>query len=87
MPEKLKAQRRLAPVSLLGCPWCGERPEYQRAAKDPNNPPYGWPETLLHDCKVIGIQICIRYDNFGPPYDESKDIFAAWNTRKQPNHD
>ena len=72
-------------MPLLGCPWCGEEPEYQPAAQSLAHPQYGWPHTLVHNCKIAG-HICFRTDTL--KIEDTKDaLFAAWNTRKQPNGD
>ena len=65
---------------LLGCPWCGKKPEYTPACLDTNNPPYGWPHTLMHNCKVIGRQICIRHD-YTNTEDTKEAVFKTWNSR------
>ena len=69
---------------LLGCPWCGEQPEYQPAAQSLVHPQYGWPHMLAHNCKVYGAQIRFRTDTMKIE-DTKEALFAAWNTRKQPN--
>ena len=81
-----EAKPDCAPLGLLGCPFCGEQPEYSPAAKDPNNPPYGWPHTLNHNCEVIGRQICIRCD-YSKCEDTKEAVTAVWNTRWHPNSD
>ena len=74
----------IAPKDLWGCPWCGAQPEYQPAAQSLAHPQYGWPHMLVHNCKVYGAQICFRTDTLKIE-DTKEALFAAWNTRKQPN--
>ena len=69
--------------ALLGCPWCGEQPEYQPASQSAAHPQYGWPHTLVHNCAVAG-NLCLRTDTL--KIEDTKEVlFKAWNTRKQPN--
>lgn len=78
-----------APSALLGCPWCGVLPEYQPRAQghtDADGHTYWWPHQIVHNCKVLGQQICVRAHTAGLP--ESKEsVFSVWNTRaaRKPN--
>jgi hypothetical protein len=64
---------------VLGCPFCGEMPEYSPRAQG-HAPEYWWPHTLNHNCKVVGQQICVRAHNAGLP-DTKESVFQIWNTR------
>ena len=81
--ERTQNAQTVGTSGLLGCPWCAEEPEYQPAAQSVAHPQYGWPHTLVHNCKIAG-HICFRTDTL--KIEDSKEaLFAAWNTRKQPN--
>ena len=41
---------------------------------------------LVHNCKIYGAQICFRTDTMKVS-DTKEALFAAWNTRWQPNGD
>ena len=82
--ERTENAKTVGTSGLLGCPWCGEEPEYQPAAQSVAHPQYGWPHMLVHNCKVYGAQICFRTDTMKVE-DTKEALFAAWNTRKQPN--
>jgi hypothetical protein len=83
---KLTAPQGVACTDLLGCPFCGEQPEYQPWATG-HTPEYHWPHQIVHNCKVIGQQICVRAHMVLVP-DSKESVFKIWNTRAagQPNH-
>jgi hypothetical protein len=80
-PESVVA---VGSTDLLGCPWCGEKPDYAAAAQSMAHPQYGWPHTLTHNCQVVG-NLCLRTDRLGIA-DTKEALFSAWNTRNQPNN-
>lgn len=68
-----------APLGLLGCPFCGVLPEYEPWAQG-HAPGYAWPHQIVHNCKIIGQQICVRAHNDGLT-DTKESVFQIWNTR------
>jgi hypothetical protein len=76
---KCNGQARLRSKDLLGCPFCGELPEYKPWAQG-HAPEYHWPHQIVHDCKIIGEQICIRAHTAGLR-DTKESVFKIWNTR------
>lgn len=64
---------------LLACPFCGELPKYEPWAQG-HAPEYHWPHQIVHNCKIIGHQICVRSHNVGLP-DTKESVFSIWNTR------
>lgn len=75
------AGSRLAPTtgSLLPCPFCGEQPKYEPQAESLIHPNNYWPHQIVHYCKAIGQQICVRA-NIGRANTPER-VFAMWNTR------
>lgn len=74
-------RKELSPSScmeLSGCPFCDELPEYQPLAQG-HAPEYHWPHQIVHNCKVIGQQICVRAKH--GETDTKETVFRIWNTR------
>jgi hypothetical protein len=86
--NKSEANKQNAPTTvgfgvLLGCPWCGEKPEYYPAGKSAFHPRHTWTQTVVHNCMIVG-NISLQTDTLQIE-DTKEALFAAWNTRKQPN--
>lgn len=76
--ENSAADSSVESTALLGCPFCGVIPEYEAQVKCENTG-YYWPHQIVHNCKVIGHQICVRVPAWTP---DTKDaVFSIWNTR------
>jgi len=65
-------------ATLLACPFCGELPEYQPRAHG-NVRGFFWPHQVVHNCRILGIQMCIRCQLQFP--DTKESVFQLWNTR------
>jgi hypothetical protein len=79
-PQKRVVKESLTTESeLKPCPFCGEQPEYQPWAQG-HAPEYHWPHQVVHNCKVIGQQMCVRAHTVGLP-DTKEAVFQIWNTR------
>jgi len=62
-------------TELLPCPFCGEHPRYDPAAKSLQHPKHGWPDQIMHSCHLMPMtQMLVR----GASKDE---VFSKWNTR------
>jgi hypothetical protein len=73
------AGRQLCSSALLACPFCGELPKYEPWAHG-HAPEYHWPHQIVHNCKILGQQICVRAHKAGMP-DTKESVFSIWNTR------
>ena len=84
-PQKRVVKESLTTESeLKPCPFCGEQPEYQPWAQG-HAPEYHWPHQVVHNCKVIGQQMCVRAHTVGLP-DTKEAVFQIWNTRSAAMH-
>ena len=64
---------------IKACPFCGETPVYEPRTQG-HAPEYAWPHQIVHNCKVIGQQICVRAHLLEMP-DTKESVFSIWNTR------
>jgi hypothetical protein len=82
MSDKLNAENEggVGSSKLFPCPFCGEQPEYAPRAESAAHPGNYWPHQIVHDCKTIGQQICVRSHPAGLP-DSKESVFGMWNTR------
>ena len=81
-PDVTEQPATTTPVAcseLLACPFCGELPEYEPWPQG-HDPLYFWPHQIVHNCKIIGEQICVRVHKSGIP-DTKESVFSIWNTR------
>lgn len=77
--SELKAGGMFAAAHLLACPFCGEQPSYEPGAQG-YSPEFHWHHQVVHNCIVLGQQICVRSSSAGLP-DTKESVYSLWNTR------
>ena len=65
---------------LKGCPFCGLIPAYTPEADSLLHAGEGWPQQLVHSCKIFETALLVRVPR---KIGTKEQLFAKWNTRAQ----